>query len=614
MDSPSTRKILWNFVTREWKASCRELWADLRAVRWTRTLPWSGLTAWIGGIAVSIAFACMYANKIDDFCMPDGSFSTDPSSYNIWTISGFFQITLGFGQLSFGQAKFIDIAFDVVAGRGGQAVLAAISYQIIKRYITSAMEASPISYGTYKTLFLRDGISFTGVIDLIREFSTHRPLTSSWAMNWMVLSAIFVILFPTLISALSGYSSNNHAYIFDGSGNLMDYQKLFMVDYVIHDASRLNFTFFDTVTNERSSIWTYEKGTRTRKPARISTYWANFTLNDTYTVKRPKNYESCGHYGSFRYGAQAPPYFDASQDGYRLFDCVFRGYVSAYAANYGFFGLKQENSTFFNSTLPSPIINITATYIDPSVKWAKGYSNYAIYGNNWTDTSGARHFDDPSQATYTTSSGNETFVLGDPTTQGKCQPDVSYKWGFSFLFLFIFLIVLLVWTVGTYIMWLKARLALRHHDDAEIVGEYKAVINLASAMNNEFGKHGEIPGVLRERQIRSIMKKELNGGTMMYQSPLRENKFRFRDGFKRWLIKDKWWILAFTTSLICVVAPNATSYSTYGSFLFGTLSLFIAVGIPAARIIGRTKRSRILMLAIFLVLGLLTIIIMGSLN
>lgn len=228
-------------------------------------------------------------------------------------------------------------------------------------------------------------------------------------------------------------------------------------------------------------------------------------------------------------------------------------------------------------------------------------------------------FSDSSQATYTTSSDNETFVLGDSTTQGKCQPDVSYKWGFSFLFLFIFLIVLLVWTAGTYIMWLKARLAMRHHDNAEIVGEYKAVINLASAINNEFGKRGENPGFLRERQIRLMMKKELNGGTMMYHSPLRENKFKYREGFKRWLIRDKWWILALTISLVCVIAPVATfgfrgfNHSDYGAFGFGIFSVFIAAGIFAARMIGRTKRSRVLTIVIFLVLGLLAVITLESL-
>lgn len=128
------------------------------------------------------------------------------------------------------------------------------------------MEESPISYGTYRTLFLRDSISFTGLIDLVREFSIHRPLSSSLAMTWMILSACFVILFPTLVSAMSGYSANGHAFILDSGGNYMDYQKLFLIDYVIHNASRVNFTYLSS----------------------YKSYADNITLNDTYIVKRPK--------------------------------------------------------------------------------------------------------------------------------------------------------------------------------------------------------------------------------------------------------------------------------------------------------------------------------------
>lgn len=151
------------------------------------------------------------------------------------------------------------------------------------------METSAISYGTYKTLFLRDGISFSGLIDLIREFSTHRPLSSTLAMTWMILSAIFVLIFPTLISALSGYSANGHAYIKDASGNYMDYENLFLIDYVVYNASRLNFTYFDTILNEISAQHanTYAKGGNFLVPPN-STYWTKFSLNDTYIVKRPK--------------------------------------------------------------------------------------------------------------------------------------------------------------------------------------------------------------------------------------------------------------------------------------------------------------------------------------
>jgi hypothetical protein len=149
---------------------------------------------------------------------------------------------------------------------------------------------------------------------------------------------------------------------------------------------------------------------------------------------------------------------------------------------------------------------------------------------------------------------------------------------------------------------------MRHHKDTEIAGEYKAVIELASAMNNEFGKHGENPGVLRERQIRTKIKQELLGGTMMYHSPLRENKFRFREGIGRWLTRDKWWILTFVISLVCVLGPMLSSLGgRMGAFLFGIFSNFVAAGILVARLVGRSKRSRVLILSTFLLLGLLTL-------
>jgi hypothetical protein len=111
----SRLKVLWRFLSQEWKASFRELWLDLRAVRWIRVLLWFGALIWLTGIALSITAACIGAQSTDGFCMPDGSFSNNPAGYNIWKTSGFFQITLGFGHLSFAIAKFIDISFDIVS-------------------------------------------------------------------------------------------------------------------------------------------------------------------------------------------------------------------------------------------------------------------------------------------------------------------------------------------------------------------------------------------------------------------------------------------------------------------------------------------------------------------
>jgi hypothetical protein len=52
--------------------------------------------------------------RVDSACQLDGSFSLY-HDVGYWEISGFFQITLPFGSLTFTQAKVIDIVWDVVS-------------------------------------------------------------------------------------------------------------------------------------------------------------------------------------------------------------------------------------------------------------------------------------------------------------------------------------------------------------------------------------------------------------------------------------------------------------------------------------------------------------------
>jgi len=104
------------------------------------------------------------------------------------------------------------------------------------------MEVLPISYGTYRTMFIREGLSFTALVNLIYEFWSYRPLSSVLAMVWIVLCASFIIAFPTLESAMTGYSSNGQAFILDNSGNYLKFTDLYLIDYVIHDTRLSHYT------------------------------------------------------------------------------------------------------------------------------------------------------------------------------------------------------------------------------------------------------------------------------------------------------------------------------------------------------------------------------------
>jgi len=93
---------------------------DLRAIKWASALATFFLYCWIIALVVATAFWTLEPNRSYltywyTACKPDGSFSVYSNSYDTWGLSGFFQITTGFGKLTFTQAKVIDIIWDVVS-------------------------------------------------------------------------------------------------------------------------------------------------------------------------------------------------------------------------------------------------------------------------------------------------------------------------------------------------------------------------------------------------------------------------------------------------------------------------------------------------------------------
>lgn len=68
------------------------------------------------GVALPLKFLLDWGSQylLGDTCQPDGRFGLD-SYYNVWDLSGIFQITMGFGALSFSNAKLLDAVWDVVS-------------------------------------------------------------------------------------------------------------------------------------------------------------------------------------------------------------------------------------------------------------------------------------------------------------------------------------------------------------------------------------------------------------------------------------------------------------------------------------------------------------------
>lgn len=158
-------------------------------------------------------------NSSGQYCDPGGNFDFT-QTYNPWAREHTFQITLGFGRMTFTQAKAIDVVWDVVVGRGGQFLLAAICFHVFSKSLGLRLEQpkASISYGGFRAIvFERPTLSST--LKLVLDLRSTAGWRTKASVLWMIIASIYVVAFPTMTSAMTGYSSNVDAYFDDGTGN-----------------------------------------------------------------------------------------------------------------------------------------------------------------------------------------------------------------------------------------------------------------------------------------------------------------------------------------------------------------------------------------------------------
>ncbi|KAK6220077.1 hypothetical protein QIS74_05579 [Colletotrichum tabaci] len=235
------RQRLWD--KRQWKHASVSLLRDARSFHWLAALAWLFALGWVVSLGLLLFYlGSDYLQWNTAACQPDGNFDVTKRSFSRWSGSGFFQITLAWGRFSFADAKAIDVAWDVVFGRGGQALLAWISWRAFADYTATSMQVKPVTYDTFYAIFLQDQPGIYSTLHLIRDFTRSGGLQSRVTMVVMIFVAIFVLLFPTLGGAMSGYSANNDAYVKGYEGTLIPLDEFTIVGYIIHDAWRINMT------------------------------------------------------------------------------------------------------------------------------------------------------------------------------------------------------------------------------------------------------------------------------------------------------------------------------------------------------------------------------------
>ncbi|KEF53992.1 uncharacterized protein A1O9_09787 [Exophiala aquamarina CBS 119918] len=570
----------WRTLPSHSKSWWQEAYADVKTLRLRHQL-WR-FTNVIGPIAIIIALIVVMKivtlkdlYPVHEACRPDSGFYVGDAEYNIWARDGFFQITLAFGEFPFSTAKIIDVAWDIVVGRGGQGILVWVCFVVYGKALVRSMESTSVSFGTFEAITLQSG-SVTGSLKLARDLLKHPSIQARFMVFWVITSAIFVLSFPTMASAMSGYAANIKSYVDVGEGDMVGYASFSLVRYIIHDGDRLGGNFGK---DYKVLVGKYSERTE---------------------IVDVQESEDCiaPYYPHQNYGVDDLE-LDWS-DAHAVPECEFYWHVSEYAFNYGFLGMNQTNSTFNNSgtiiNLPSPALNISAIFWNES--WISAAEDadwwYYPYGVHWKSPSGDTPFARTQQPLF--SNGEFTFEIDKINELGRCQQsNTSYKWGFSFLILFVVLLLFAVWCVGMYALWIDAFLHSRVDNAGRHIGLQRAVLDLAHVMRNDIGD--DLPEMASNNQVNEKVRKDLKGGRISYQMlnpefmPMsRWTEFRLRcrakGSIKAWA-KAEWpWIAFFLLSVgFLASAIGGTHAPVFTAF-------FLCYGSASALYAGSSHKGR----------------------
>jgi hypothetical protein len=105
------------------------------------------------------------------------------------------------------------------------------------------MEVVPVTYSSFRAIFLESGPSIISIARLFRDFAVRKGFQSKIAATFVLATMIFALAFPTLASAMTGYTSAVEAFVREQqTSNYIRFSEFRWVPYIIYDGDRINRT------------------------------------------------------------------------------------------------------------------------------------------------------------------------------------------------------------------------------------------------------------------------------------------------------------------------------------------------------------------------------------
>ncbi|KAI4929080.1 hypothetical protein J4E85_005704 [Alternaria conjuncta] len=150
----------------------------------------------------------------------------DPQNATVTGIEKLFTLDATWGQFTFSQAKTIDILWDLLIGKGAQALAWWATYNVFCDALLRAIERHPASFSIFQRMAM-EGPGLHCLWALTKELWTARSIRTRFLFFYMFWSTGYVLLVPIVLGAMTGYDSTSIAWLdIDGSNNIIPASQL----------------------------------------------------------------------------------------------------------------------------------------------------------------------------------------------------------------------------------------------------------------------------------------------------------------------------------------------------------------------------------------------------
>jgi hypothetical protein len=145
----------------------------------------------------------------------------EPQNSVVAGIEGLFVLDTTYGQLSFSRAKTIDVAWDILIGRGVQILAWWVTYVVFSDALLRVIERHATSFEVFQRVAL-EGATLHSLWTLFKELWTVRSKRTKALFCYMLLATSYVLCIPMFLGAMTGYDSQTSAWIdLDGTDNMI---------------------------------------------------------------------------------------------------------------------------------------------------------------------------------------------------------------------------------------------------------------------------------------------------------------------------------------------------------------------------------------------------------